>query len=230
MKALRPSSNASLVPAIALLLVSLPVFAADRDWIALFDGKSTDALRGYKTNAFPDKVWKVEDGALHAIPGRGGVDLVTKEKYRDFELELEWKVAAGGNSGVIYRLSEDVPGPAWHTGPEMQVFDDSRLEGKRSTHSAGALYDLIVPNESAKANPPGEWNRFRVVFKDNHVEHWLNGAKIVEYTWGSPEIQALITKSKFAKLEKFMKNEEGLVAFQHHGQEVWYRNIRIRRL
>ena len=222
------------LPGLTLLLtfcVTVP-FAADKpdakDWSVLFDGQSTDALRGYKTNAFPDKVWLVEDGALHAIPGRG-VDLVTREKFKDFELELEWKVAPGGNSGVIYRLSEDVPGPAWHTGPEMQVFDDSRLKGP-STHSAGALYDLIVPNDKAKANPVGEWNRFKVVFKNNHVEHWLNGGKIVEYTWGSPEIQELIAKSKFAKLEKFMKDEEGLIAFQHHGQEVWYRNIRIRKL
>jgi hypothetical protein len=212
------------------LLLACAAHSADKDgWIALFDGRSTDQLRGYKTNTFPDQKWKVEEGTLHALPGRGGVDLVTVEKFKDFELELEWKVAPGGNSGVIYRLSEDVPGPAWHTGPEMQVFDDSKLAGA-STHSAGALYDLIVPNGKATAKAVGEWNQFRVIFKRNHVEHWLNGAKIVEYTWGSPEIKELITKSKFAKLEKFMKNEEGLVALQHHGQEVWYRNIRIRKL
>jgi|SRR6185295_15347612 len=197
-------------------------------WTNLFDGTSTDKFRGYNMDSFPEKAWLVENGTLHAVPGKGA-DLITKERFKDFELELDWKVAPGGNSGVIYRASE-TKGPSWHTGPEMQILDDTKGGGKLSVHSSGSLYDLIIPSDKGKSKPVGEWNHARLVLHNNHGEHWLNGVKVIDYTWGSPEIQELITKSKFAKLPGFMKGEEGFIAFQHHGQEFWMRNIRIRRL
>lgn len=198
-------------------------------WQTIFDGKSTDALRGYKMQTFPGDVWKVEAGTLHALPGKG-TDLVTKEKFQDFELELEWKVSPGGNSGVIYRVAE-TEGPPWWTGPEMQILDDEKHhDGKNPLTSAGALYALIAPNEKKHLKAVGEWNRAKIVMRSNHVEHWLNGEKIVEYTWDSAEVKSLIAKSKFKDKPRFMQEEEGHLDFQHHGQEVWLRNIRVRKL
>ncbi len=202
---------------------------ADAGWTVLFDGTSTDAFRGYKAEAYPGDKWKVEDGTLHVLPGKG-TDLMTKEQYENFELELEWKTSPGGNSGVIYRVQETA-GPAWHTGPEMQVLDDTgHGDGKKPLTSAGALYAMIAPNAEKVLKPVGEFNSAKLIVNKNHVEHWLNGKKVVEYTWGSPEIAALIQQSKFKALPEFMKHNQGYIVFQHHGQEVWFRNIRIKKL
>jgi len=203
--------------------------AAAGDWTVLFDGKPTDALRGYRQKSFPTNNWVVDGDALKTVPGRA-VDLITKEMYEDFELELEWKVKAGGNSGVIYRTVE-TNGPTWYTGPEMQLLDDQRHpDGKNPKTSAGALYALIAPSKEKKLNPAGEWNRSKLVMSHGHVEHWLNDIKVVEYQWDSPELRELIKKSKFRDMPGFMKQSKGYVALQHHGEEAWFRNVRIRRL
>jgi hypothetical protein len=201
----------------------------DSQWTVLFDGKSTDAFRGYKTDTFPGEKWKVEDSALHVLPGKSA-DLMTKEQYENYELELEWKTSPGGNSGIIYNVQETA-GPAWHTGPEMQVLDDTgHGDGKKPATSAGALYAMIAPNADKTLKPVGEYNLAKLVVNKGHVEHWLNGKKVVEYTWGSPEIAALIQQSKFKPQPEFMKHNKGYIVFQHHGQEVWFRNIRIKQL
>jgi len=187
-------------------------------------------LRGYNMKTFPADKWILDGGALKTVPGKA-TDLITKEKYKDFELELEWKVAPGGNSGVMYRVAELEKGASWFTGPEMQILDDDKHgDGKNPKTSAGALYALIAPNAKKKLKPVGEFNQAKIVFKDNHVEHWLNGEKIVEYTWGSDEVSALVKKSKFADKPRFMKEGEGHIVFQHHGQEFWLRNVRVRSL
>jgi hypothetical protein len=210
--------------------------AADQTgpWQVLFDGKETKGLRAFKGEGFPTKGWINDNGALKTVPKEQGgqvTDLVTTEKFKDFELELEWKVAPGGNSGVMYRVNEAEKGPAWFTGPEMQILDDDKhSDGKNPLTSAGALYGLIAPNAQKKLKPVGEFNAAKLIFKNNHVEHWLNGAKIVEYTWGSDAVKALAAKSKFADKPRFMAEPEGQVVFQHHGQEFWIRNIRIRKL
>ena len=193
----------------------------------LFDGKSTDAWRGYKRDAFPSKGWVVENGTLKTVVGGDKVDIITKDIYKDFDLELEWRVSPIGNSGVFYDVSETgVEG--WHTGPEMQVLDDARhKDGQDPKTSAGALYALIAP--SAKVvKPAGEWNQARLLKKGNHVEHWLNGTKIVEYELGSPALAALIADSKFKDLPRFAKEGQGHIALQHHGEETWFRNVRIK--
>lgn len=198
------------------------------DWITLFDGSSTDAFRAYKKDSFPTQNWKMENGTLKTIPGNG-TDLITKESFGDFELTLDWKISPGGNSGIVYRVSEDGE-RSWNTGPEMQVLDDSKHnDGKNVKTSAGALYALIAPTHK-KLNPVGEWNHVRLLIKNNHVEHWLNGVKVVEYQWGSPELAKLIADSKFKSLPRFAKNDVGHIVLQHHHDEVWYRNIKIRRL
>jgi hypothetical protein len=222
---------AALVLLPAAALVARP--AAADEWQTLFDGKSLAAFRCYNKPDIPAGVWAIENGAIKTIPGvKDGCDLITRDKYRDFEFELEWKVPAKGNSGVVYRVTE-VPGkPSWNQGPEMQILDDAghaAAPGFTMNHAAGALYDLIGPTVKA-ARPAGEWNQARIVMKGNHVEHWLNGQKVVEYEWGSPAVQKLIAGSKFKDMPLFMKASEGYIAIQHHGEEAWFRNVRVRKL
>jgi len=210
-------------------LLAFAVAAPAADWIVLFDGKPTDKLRGYKMKEFPSQYWAIENGALKTVPGKA-VDLVTVDQFEDFELEFEWKVAPGGNSGVMYRVAETGSAP-YQTGPEYQVLDDDKHpDGRNPKTSSGSLYALIAPSNGKTLKPVGEFNSSRIVFRKNKVEHWLNGAKTVEYEWGSEEVKGLVTKSKFASMKEFMTRNEGHVDFQHHGQEVWFRNMRIRRL
>ena len=199
------------------------------EWIVLFDGKPTDKLRGYKQKAFPTNNWVIEGDALKTVPGKA-VDLITVDKFEDVELEFEWKVQPGGNSGIMYRVAE-TDGPSWYTGPELQVLDDDKHpDGKNPKTTAGSLYALVAPNAKKKLKPVGEYNQVRLVMKGNHVEHWLNGAKVVEYEWGSPEVKELIKTSKFAKLPRFMAESSGHITFQHHGEEAWFRKMRVRKL
>jgi len=215
----------TLVLALLCTLFSLQA----QEWTILFDGNPTDQLRGYKQKIFPTNNWVIDGDALKTVPGRA-LDLITKDKYENFELEAEWKVKEGGNSGIIYRTVE-TNGPTWYTGPEMQLLDDQHHpDGKNPKTSAGALYALIAPNANKKVNPAGEWNKSKLVVNNGHVEHWLNDIKVVEYTWDSPEIRELIQKSKFKGLPGFMKQSSGHIAFQHHGEEAWFRNLLIRRL
>jgi hypothetical protein len=197
-------------------------------WQTIFDGTSTDALRSYRGGAFPAS-WTVEDGALRTVPG-APVDLVTHESYGDFELEFGWRVARGGNSGVIYRVVESDE-PAWTSGPEYQILDDlEHPDGRDPRTSAAALYALIAPGEGKRLEPVGSWNEGRIVVRDGRVEHWLNGARVVEYEWGSTRIRQLIAESKFRDLPDFMSQDEGHVVLQHHGEVAWFRDVRIRRL
>ena len=214
----------------ALILSSILSCSKQQDeWIVLFDGTSTDAWRGFQRQDFPVDGWKIEDGALKTIVGGDQCDIITREKFKDFELEVEWRVAPGGNSGIFYRATEDYPA-VWQSAPEMQVLDDSlHNDGKNTNTSAGSLYGLIAPTNKVLL-PVGEYNKAKVIVKGNHVEHWLNGAKIVEYQFGSDELKSLIAESKFKDFSGFAKATEGYIALQHHGQEVWFRNIRIRHL
>ena len=203
--------------------------AAEHDWLVLFDGTSTDALRGYGIDGFPAEGWLVADGELRTVPGLG-VDLITRHEFTDFELEFEWSVGPGGNSGVIYRVAE-TPEPSWTTGPEYQVLDDERHPGaKDSTTSAAALYDLIAPGPEKRLEPVGSFNTGRIVVRDGRVEHWLNGKLVVAYGWNEPATRALIAASKFAQYEGFMVQESGHVVFQHHGEEAAFQAMRIRPL
>lgn len=226
--------TATLLLALATSTAFLPAADKPGEWQVLFDGKTPKGLRAFKGEGFPEKAWVIDQGALKTQPRSAGgqvVDLITVEKFKDFELELEWKVTPGGNSGVMYRVAELPNGPAWFTGPEMQILDDDKHgDGKNPKTSAGALYALIAPNAKKKLKPVGEFNVAKVIFKNNHVEHWLNGEKVVEFTWGSPEVKALAAESKFKDKPRFMAEPEGHIVFQHHGEEFWVRNIRVRKL
>ncbi len=199
------------------------------DWIVLFDGTSTDAWRGFQRADFPTGGWQIENGSLKTIVGGDVCDIITKEKFKDFELEVEWRVSPGGNSGIFYRVTEDYPA-VWQSAPEMQVLDDDlHHDGLDPKTSAGSLYALIAPTNKVLL-PVGEYNKAKVIAKGNHVEHWLNGAKILEYELGSEALRSLIAESKFKDFPGFAQASEGHIALQHHGEELWYRNIRIRHL
>ena len=207
--------------------ISLLTCTKQADWIVLFDGTSTDAWRGFQRQDFPVDGWKIENGSLKTIVGGDQCDIITKEKYGDFVLEVEWRVSPGGNSGIFYRATEEYPA-IWQSAHEMQVWDDSlHHDGQNTVTSAGSLYGLIAPTSKVLV-PVGEYNKAKVIAKGYHIEHWLNGAKILEYEFGSEELRSLVAESKFNDFSGFAKATEGYIALQHHGEEVWYRNIRIR--
>ena len=185
---------------------------------------------------FPTEAWKVEDGALVAQTGVPNIDLVTKESYKNFELDFDWKVSVAGNSGVFYYINEEADkqagngnSPNWLDNFEMQLLDDINFNDKAPIRSAGSLYDLIVPTNK-QLKPVGEYNQARLIVNKNHVEHWLNGNKVVEYEIGSPELNKLISNSKYKDNPKFAKSTDGLIMLQHHGQKVWLKNIKVKRL
>ncbi|HEX9704882.1 MAG TPA: DUF1080 domain-containing protein [Gemmatimonadales bacterium] len=195
-------------------------------WRLLLDGRSAAAWRGYKQDSLPTG-WRVVDGALTRVAPAG--DIVTREKFKNFELSLEWKVSAGGNSGIFYRASEDDEAIYW-TAPEMQVLDDAaHQDGASRLTSAGALYGLY-PAPPGAVKPAGEWNHARIVARGNHVEHWLNGTKVVECELGSADWDTRLAASKFAPHVRFARNAEGHIGLQDHGDLVAYRNIKVREL
>jgi hypothetical protein len=204
-------------------------------WEYLFNGTSTEKLRGYKMDTFPD-AWKVEDGSLVAQTNVPNVDLVTKETYTNFDLTLEWAMSKAGNSGIFYNVQENSAhesgngnSPNWLDNFEFQLLDDIDFNDHEPRRSAGSLYDLITPvNKHLK--PVGEFNTARLLVDHGHVEQWINGEKVVEYELGSKELNDLIAKSKYRNNPNFAKSTSGHIMFQHHGQKVWLRNIKVKRL
>jgi hypothetical protein len=208
-------------------------------WTLLFDGKTMNGWRAYKKatkEAGGAKAsngrWIVQAGALCLPPGtgqdtHGARDLVTDATYKSFDLRWQWKIASGGNSGLKYFVTEKHESAIGH---EYQMIDDDRHpDAKIGPHrSTGAFYDVIPPIASAKkVKPIGEWNDSRVVVSGNHVEHWLNGAKVVEYTLDTPELKAQIDKSKFKEMEDFDKALDAHILLQDHGNEVCFRGLKI---
>jgi hypothetical protein len=226
----------------ALLLFSAPLRGEDKDqrpntlseqeekqgWKLLFDGKTTAGWRAYRGKNIPD-VWKVVDGVLICSPknGKSEGDLVTDGRYSNFELAFEWKVTPAANSGVMYRVSEAEDEP-WKTGPEYQILDNARhSDGKRPKTTAASCYALYAPSED-RTKPVGEWNHARIVVDGHHVEHWLNGQKVVEFDFGSDEWKRRVGQSKFRVFPKFGKEETGHIDLQFHGDEASFRSIKIR--
>ncbi|UWX56326.1 DUF1080 domain-containing protein [Maribacter litopenaei] len=202
----------------------------------IFDGSSTEALRGYGIDTFPEGIWYVEDGALIANPDTTNRDLVTKQRFRDFELEYEWAVDTAANSGVFFHMQEDLSmeagngnSPNWLDNYEIQILDDENFYDTLAVRSAGSLYDLIKPANKV-LKPIGEYNKARLLHNNGHVEHWLNGKKVIEFEMNSPEMKELLNNSKFKENPNFHSYEEGHIMFQHHGQRVYFKNIRAREI
>jgi len=208
----------------------------DGPWEVLFDGKS---LHGWHSYGRPTagSAWKAEKGDLHfdAAAKQGGAsggDLVTDQEYDNFHLQLEWKISSKGNSGIIFYVKEDANKypESYNTGLEMQVLDnDGHPDGKIHKHRAGDLYDLIAcSKETVKL--PGEWNQVDIISDKGRLEFMLNGTVVVATTLWDQNWKELISKSKFASMPGFSIYRKGKIALQDHGDEVWYRNIRIRKL
>ncbi|MBX2947445.1 MAG: DUF1080 domain-containing protein [Cyclobacteriaceae bacterium] len=199
-------------------------------WVLLFDGKTTDGWRNFKSNTI-GAAWVIDDEALHfdntKTEGKG--DIITDGEYENFELMLEWKIDSCGNSGIIFNVVEDAQyNYVWQTGPEMQVLDNNcHPDAKIIKHRAGDLYDLIsCSTETVK--PAGEWNQVRIVSDNGNYQFWLNGTNVVNFTMHTPEWDAMVAGSKFKEMPGFGKATKGHISLQDHGDKVWYRNIMIR--
>lgn len=201
-------------------------------WTLLFDGKTTSGWRNYKSDKISDR-WKVANGELYldktVTAGTG--DIVTEKEYKNYELTIDWKISACGNSGIIFNVVEDPKFEnTYNTGPEMQVLDNScHPDAKIIKHRAGDLYDLISSSKET-VKPAGEWNQARIISKNAKMEFWLNGTKAVEFTMHAPEWDQMVAKSKFNTMPGFGKALQGRIALQDHGDGVWFRNIKIREL
>lgn len=194
-------------------------------WKLIFDGKTTAGWVAIGKAEFPDG-WNVVDGALFHPKGAGGGDIVTTKAYGDFELGWEWKIAEGGNSGLKYNLAD----PKKAVGFEYQMLDDANHpDGKKGpTRQSGALYDLLAAPPGKKLNPPGQWNVSRIVVQGNFVEHWLNGAKTVQFEIGSDALKAAIAQSKFKSIAGFGEKAKSPILLQDHHDEVAVRSIKLR--
>jgi len=201
-------------------------------WKLLFDGTST---KGWKTFNSDSAVtaWKVADGALmldsSAKKGRG--DLITDKAYENYELTVDWKISACGNSGIIFNVVEDKKYKAtYFTGPEMQVLDNTcHPDAKIIKHRAGDLYDLISSSKET-VKPAGEWNTAKLISNHGKMEFWLNGTKAVSFTMHTPEWDKMVAASKFKTMADFGKATKGHIALQDHGDQVWFRNVKIKEL
>lgn len=211
------------------------------EWIALFDGESLDGWKRYHADEI-GPLWSVEDGAIkcdgkghgEGSPEHGG-SLITLEKFGNFELQLEWKISEGGNSGILYHVVEKPEySHAYVTGPEYQVTDDPpvREDLSNANKLAGSSYDMYAAPLTKTLKPVMEWNTARIVYLDGKVEHWLNGEKVVEFDESSEDYQEKFEKSKWSSGDYPSWNtyKEGSIGLQDHGAAVWYRNIRIKKL
>jgi hypothetical protein len=198
-------------------------------WKLLFDGKTTQGWHNFKSKT-ASRGWKVEDGWLHCLGKEGGGDLISDAVFDNFDLQWEWKQATNGNSGLKYFVDESRESPLGH---EYQMIDDERnadaklAKGKRVTAS---FYDVLKPDRTDVTKSPGEINKSRVIVKGNQVEHWLNGAKVLDYSCDSEAVKAAVQQSKFKNTKGFGEKVRGHILLQDHHSEVWFRNIEIREL
>lgn len=195
-------------------------------WVDLLANDSLDAWQPYDSKGTKNN-WHLADGVLHLKAESG--DLITREQYADFELKWDWKISENGNSGVLYRVRTGDK-KAWHSAPEYQLIDNLLITAdKKPSQATGALYDLVPPLR-VKVNPAGEWNASRIRWKRNTLEHWLNEKRVVVIDTSSAKWRSLVKASKFAKYKQFAAGRKGHLCLQDHRTEVWFRNMRIRRL
>ncbi|HOI28344.1 MAG TPA: DUF1080 domain-containing protein [Melioribacteraceae bacterium] len=208
-------------------------------WKLLWDGKTTDGWRGAKLDKFPEYGWEIKDGVLSVLSSggaesRNGGDIITTKKYRNFELIADFKITDGANSGIKYFVDPELnKGEGSAIGCEFQILDDAKHPdaklGVAGNRTLGSLYDLIAP-VGKRFNGIGMWNRARIIVKDNQVEHWLNGFKVVEYERNTQMWRALVAYSKYSVWKNFGEFKEGHILLQDHGDAVSFMNIKIREL
>lgn len=208
-------------------------------WRSLFDGKTLTGWRGFHSDKVPAG-WAVADGCIKKVKAQGelgqaGGDLITAEQFDNFELQLDWKLTKGANSGIKYLVSENLP-PTGKSAVsfEYQVLDDDHHPdakmGIAGNRTAGSLYDVLPASKDKRLKPVGEFNQTRIIVRGNHIEHWLNGVKTVEFERGSEALKQHIAASKFKTTKGFGETAKGHILLQDHGDEVWFCNIKIREL
>lgn len=200
------------------------------EWRSLFDGETLDGWRGYGLEGLPAG-WSAADGEIHFVAPEEGerADLITVEQFQNFELSFDWKVSEGGNSGVMFHVTED-HNRAYETGAEYQILHNAgHRDGEQPITSAGSNYALHEP-ASDVTRPLGEFNEARLIVDGSHVEHWLNGEKLLEYTLWDEEWKERVAASKFAAMPDYGLRETGHIVIQDHGDEIWLRDIKIRTL
>lgn len=225
---------------LASILLGAQVLAADpanqlsaeekaNGWKLLFDGETPHGWHSFKRTSFPATGWVIEDGWLHCL-GKDGGDVLSDREYEQFDLRWEWKLEPAGNSGLKYFVLESRNSALGH---EYQMLDDrlnpdgKAAEGKRVTAS---FYDVLKPSVAPPTRPLGEVNQSRILVNANHVEHWLNGTKVLEYECGSDAVKAAVAASKFKTVTGFGNRVSGRLLLQDHHSNVWFRNIKIRDL
>jgi len=216
-------------------------------WRLLWDGKTSDGWRTPRSEQFPARGWQLTNGVLAVVPSGGGEssgggDIITKERFSQFELLVDFKITEGANSGIKYFVQPNIS-PIDKTtgkptavgsaiGPEYQVLDDLRHPdaklGRNGNRTLGSLYDVMPASTTKKPNPIGEWNTAHIVVNGKHVEHWLNGEKILEYERGSDAFRKEVAESKFKSIPDFGEWPDGHILLQDHGNQVFFRNIKIR--
>ena len=209
-------------------------------WRLLFDGKTTNGWRGHRMESFPKVRWVVENETIHRSanqqPKEQEWDLVTTDQFDNFDLRWQWRVAPGGNSGLKYLIDEAMATKKLDEGIgfEYQLLDDDvhpdAKKGKDGNRKTGSLYDLIPAAADKPYHPAGQWNDSRIVVNGSHIEHWLNGSKVLSFERGSPEFKQLIAGSKFKDIAGFGDVSRGPILLQDHGNEAWFRNIKLKAL
>jgi len=221
---------------LGLLLSALPLQAAENTlteqekaegWTLLWDGSTTAGWRSARTNSFPEKGWEIKDGTLSVLKDARGGDIITENVYSNFTLKLEFRLTKASNSGVKYMFNPKINGGMTL---EFQLLDpehpDAKL-GRDGNRKTGSLYD-VIPAPTAKLRPVDEWNSVQLICNGKHVEHWLNGEKLIAFERGSEEFRAAVAQSKFKKAKNWGEAESGHILLQDHGDYVSYRNIKIK--
>jgi hypothetical protein len=227
-------------PELSYLVNKLTENEKGEGWKLLFDGQTTEGWRNAYEETFPDKGWIVEDGTITVLASGGGEsehggDIVTVDEYSNFDLRLQFKITEGANSGIKYYVTENEEGHVGSAiGLEYQILDDERhpdakLGNHEGSRTLGSLYDLIKA-ENKRVNGIGQWNNARILSHNNHVEHWLNGFKVLEYERGSEEYRKLVAESKYKVWPEFGEAEQGHILLQDHGDRVSFRSIKIKSL
>jgi len=197
-------------------------------WELLFDGRSMDKWRNYGKDTLVG--WKVEDGDMVAL-GKGSNDIITREEFQDFELSLEWKTSPQGNSGIFFSVVEGKHQAVYETGPEYQIIDEAGWpDPLEDWQKAAANYAMHPASKAKKIKPVGEYNSSRIVVNKGHVEHWLNGRKVVEYQLWTPEWEKLVKAGKWKDYPDYGRARKGHLALQDHGNVTWFRNIKVRKI